>query len=100
MLDFLSMVFDMFSPFFSFVFPFLFLIVVISSIMSGFLFENDSREIIEDYFNRECIKHMKRQRRAARRRLIKYKRECKHKANYDFYSSNDNAMREKRNNKE
>lgn len=98
MFEFLSMMFERLSPVFFFVSPFLFLSIVIRFIRI-FLSES-SREDIEAYYEREHIKDMKRQRRAARRRLMKYKRECNHKANYDFYSRSDNAyfvefMREK-----
>lgn len=70
----------------------LFFILLLWFIMLLFKFLNvselDFEEILAVYFGG---RHMRRQRRAARRRLMRYRRECRRRAKHDVFSRKENA---------
>lgn len=90
---------DFFVKIFETVSPFMFAFGPVTIFLSGacllFRIINQSDEELERgmryYFERKHIKFMKRQRRAARHRLMRYRRECRRRAKYDAFSRKENA---------
>lgn len=80
---------------YSFIWLLLFFILLLSFIMLLFKFLNvselDFEEILAIYFGRRRSLKMRRQRRAARRRLMRYRRDCRRRAKYDVFSRKENS---------
>lgn len=91
MTDFLTKIFDAVSPFFIGFSPFILPLLILAPFKIFSIMERDFEQNYEAYFERQHIRFMKRQRRAARRRLMRYRRECRRKTKHNVFDRRENA---------
>lgn len=91
MTDFLTKIFEAVSPFFIVFSPIILPLLFVAPFKIFRAMERDFEQNYEAYFERQHIRFMKRQRRAARRRLMRYRRECRRKTKHNVFDRRENA---------